>query len=180
MIAPWTPEQDRQLLDMQAGGYSARAISAVVGKSRSAVLGRLWRLRQTGAAPPARQPWTGRAKRCPKPPVVRIEVRDRPFKVIHLTQRQADNIGTPPPNKDGVKRPWREVKAEAFMPLPGSTPTRLVDRTARACAWPVGGDGEAILSCAVPTDGHVYCDHHRRLAYIPVKPLDVKRYMRMK
>lgn len=179
MIAPWTPEQDRQLLDMQAGGYSARAISAVVGKSRSAVLGRLWRLRQTGDAPPAmkRPP---PAKRCPKPPVVRIEVRDRPFKVIHLTQRQADNIGKPPPNNDSVKRPWREVKAEAFMPLPGSTPTRLVDRASRACAWPVSGDGEAILSCAMPTDGHVYCAHHRRLAYIPVKPLDIKRYMRMK
>ncbi len=176
MIAPWTAEQDRQLLDLQAGGHSATEIGRTMHKTRNAIIGRLWRLRQVGLGLPVRK--AGKRATLPKEPKPEPVLRYPKEKPVTLST--AANIGTMPPKAHITKRPWREVMDEAFSPIPGSRPTRLMDRAPMSCAWPVGGDGEGLLSCSMPTTGHVYCDHHRRIAYVQAKPLDVKRYMRMR
>ena len=76
----------------------------------------------------------------------------------------AENAGTPSPVK-ADRKPWREAMLEAFSPLPGSVPVVWSNRGRAACAWPVGGDGEGLISCAMPTDGRTYCSHHQAVQH---------------
>ena len=174
---PWTPAQDAMLLRFQLEGKSATEMGKTFDCSRSAVLGRLWRLRQQGHGLPARVP-VKRVDPKPKPVKAPRYPKEKPVVVKPVTHKE--NIGKPPPMASVVRKPWREAMQEAFSPLPGSSPVVWTSRGRAACAWPVGGDGEGLLSCSMPTTGHVYCDHHRRIAYVQAKPLDVKRYMRMR
>lgn len=168
---PWTPAQDAMLLRLQLEGYSATEMGMTFNCSRSAVLGRLWRLRQQGHGLPARV-HPPRQEPKPKPPKAPRFPKEKP---VRLTAAQ--NIGTPPPTK-ADRKPWREAMLEAFSPLPGSVPVVWSSRGRGACAWPVGGDGEGLISCAMPTDGRTYCSHHHALAYVQTKPLDPRRYRR--
>ena len=172
---PWTPAQDAMLLRLQLEGKSATEMGMTFGCSRSAVLGRLWRLRQQGHGLPARVP-VKRVEPKPKPPKAPRFPKEKPVTLKPVTHKE--NIGKPPPMASVVRKPWREAMQEAFSPLPGSTPVVWSSRPFRACAWPVGGDSEGLISCAMPTDGRTYCIHHHALAYVQTKPIDPRRYRR--
>lgn len=174
---PWTPAQDAMLLRFQLEGKSATEMGMTFGCSRSAVLGRLWRLRQQGLGLPARVAFDrGDPKPKPKPVKAPRFPKEKPVTVKPVTLKE--NIGKPPPMASVVRKPWREAMQEAFSPLPGSSPVVWSSRPFRACAWPVGGDGEGLISCAMPTDGRTYCIHHHALAYVQTKPIDPRRYRR--
>jgi hypothetical protein len=62
--------------------------------------------------------------------------------------------------------PWREA---AFGALPGTEPRPWLSREAGECAFPVGGDGEAVLSCCGPAEGRsAYCAAHHRIVFRPI------------
>lgn len=166
---PWTPERDAMILRLQTEGYSAAETGKAIGVTRNAVIGRLYRLRAHGQGLPARV-HPPRQEPKPKPVKAPRFPKDKP---VMLTIAQ--NIGTPPPVK-ADRKPWREAMLEAFSPLPGSVPVVWSNRGRGACAWPVGGDGEGLISCAMPTDGRSYCSHHHALAYVQTKRLDPRRY----
>ena len=166
---PWTPTQDAMLLRLQLEGYSAAETGKAIGVSRNAVIGRLYRLRAHGQGLPARI-HPPRQEPKPKPPKAPRFPKEKP---VMLTI--AENAGKPSPTK-ADRKPWREAMLEAFSPLPGSVPVVWSSRGRGACAWPVGGDGEGLISCAMPTDGKSYCSHHHALAYVQTKRLDPRRY----
>lgn len=56
-------------------------------------------------------------------------------------------------------------------PRPGTLPTACrpkpwLERRAGECAFPVAGDGEAVISCCAPSEGSTYCPAHRSAMYI--------------
>lgn len=59
----------------------------------------------------------------------------------------------------------------AAPPKPGATPAGCnpkpwLDRLAGECAFPVEGDGEAVISCCAPSGGQVYCQAHVAVLYV--------------
>jgi hypothetical protein len=162
---PWSEAQDATILRLQSEGYSASETGKAVGVTRNAVIGRLYRLRAHGQGLPARV-HPPRQEPKPKPAKAPRFPKDKPVKPVMRTA--AENIG-PPPTAKAERKPWREAMLEAFSPLPGSQPVLWSQRGRAACAWPVGGDGEGLISCAMPTDGRSYCSHHHALAYVQTK-----------
>ena len=48
-----------------------------------------------------------------------------------------------------------------------SAPRRWTEREVGECAYPVAGEGEAILSCCAPSGASTYCESHAALMYAP-------------
>jgi len=156
---PWSEAQDATILRLQSEGYSAAETGKAVGVTRNAVIGRLYRLRAHGQGLPARV-HSPREEPKPKPAQAPRFPKDKPA------------------TAKAERKPWREAMLEAFSPLPDSQPVLWSQRGRAACAWPVGGDGEGLISCAMPTDGRSYCAHHHALAYVQTKRLDPRKYRR--
>jgi GcrA cell cycle regulator len=63
-----------------------------------------------------------------------------------------------------IREARRLAKSRAWLPLPGTNPVTLVERTLHQCAWPVG----ETLFCGEPkSQRRPYCSAHCRLAYLP-------------
>lgn len=79
---------------------------------------------------------------------------------------------------DGQASPLPPVRAEAWEPLPGSTPVKLVDREAFQCRWPVTLIDETDYHmCGLHAASGRYCvEHTRRSApksAAPPEPIEV-------
>jgi GcrA cell cycle regulator len=150
----WTDARIAQLTRLWAEGVSASGIAEAFGDvSRSAVLGKLHRLRLSGAreAPAAPRRYDGEC------PAVAWPLRAPP---------SPPALATTPP--EPPRSPWREA---AFAPLPGTIARPWLSREAGECAFPVGGDGEALLSCcAVVKPRSAYCPAHHAIAFPPQTP----------
>ena len=131
---PWTPAQDVMLLRFQLEGKSAAEMAKTLDYSRSAVLGRLWRLRQQGHGLPARVP-VKRVEPKPKPVKAPRYPKEKPVTVKPVTHKE--NIGKPPPMASVVRKPWREAMLEAFSPLPGSSPVVWTSRRSTLALGPL-------------------------------------------
>jgi GcrA cell cycle regulator len=148
----WTEARLARLAEMWGAGMSASAIGEALSVSRSAVLGKLHRLKllktRAGASAPRRYDPTSSAS--PAGPAA----RPTPAAPRSASRREAP---TPPVS------PWREA---AFQPLAGSAPRPWLTREAGECAFPVGGEGEGILSCCAPVEGcGAYCPAHRGVVF---------------
>ena len=176
----WTPEQDTTLLRLQLEGKSASEIGRTIGKSRSAVIGRLFRLREKGLGLPKQSPrprMTERPESKPRKPSTPRAVSV--LKAAEIRARRANTGPTRNVSLPDARQPWRPVKNEAFKPLPGSAPIPLIGRPAFTCAWVVEGEGADALCCGQPATAGAYCPTHRALAYLPTAPLrarDLRRY----
>ncbi|AKR54358.1 GcrA cell cycle regulator [Devosia sp. H5989] len=144
--ALWNDEAIARLKTLWAEGLSAGQIAARIGFTRNAVIGKASRLKL--APHRQRKPITHKEHR-PKPP---FTLADR-----------LDLVEAPKP-----------TRAEAWLPLPGTTPVALEDlgeigRPATAkhparwgrCRWPIGQS--PTLFCGCKTD-RVYCTAHAALA----------------
>ena len=172
----WTPDEDATLLRLQEEGKSAREIARTIVKTRSAVIGRLHRLRAKGIGLPKQSPrrsTTARPETKPRRPSA-----PRAITALKAAEIEAVKANTGPGRHLGCplsREPWRPIKAEAFKPLPGTEPIPLSGRPAFTCAWVVGGEGSDTLCCGKP-----YCAHHHAVAFIPSKPLtvrDIRRHL---
>jgi len=150
----WTDARIAQLVQLWSEGVSASGVAETLGVSRSAVLGKLHRLRllrsrAAASAPrrydgPTHGPWAAAAV----PP-----------------QRPAARPAAPP---EPPKSPWREA---AFAPLAGTAPRHWLSREFGECAFPVGGEGDGVLSCCAPVKARsAYCAAHHAIAFRPVSP----------
>jgi GcrA cell cycle regulator len=146
----WTDARIAQLVRLWAEGVSAGGIAEILGDvSRSAVLGKLHRMKLLGsraeASAPRRYdgPVMGASRRAPIAAVI-------------------PSAAAPP---DPPRSPWREA---AFEPLPGVAPRPWLMRAVGECAFPVGGESDAALSCCAPTTRRsAYCAAHHRIVFRP-------------
>lgn len=178
----WTPAEDEVILRLQLEGHSAAEIGRTLGKTRSAIIGRLHRLRQKGLGLPKQTPRARTAPPPPRKPSAPRLIRSAGERVEKSEERRAKAANVGP----GVhlahpasREPWRVPKAEAFKPLPGTEPVPLIGRPAFTCAWVVGGEGAEALCCGQRASSGSYCPSHRALAYLPtakLNPRDLRRY----
>jgi GcrA cell cycle regulator len=154
----WTDARMAELARLWAAGVSASGIAEALGDvSRGAVLGKLHRLKLLRSRKPASAPrrYDGAAATPAQPPTLRL--------AAHASGDAASAQPPAPP-----KSPWREA---AFAPLPGATPRPWLTREAGECAFPVGGEGIAVLSCCAPTRPRsAYCEAHHGVVFKAVSP----------
>lgn len=146
----WTDARIAQLTRLWTEGVSASGIAEALGDvSRSAVLGKLHRLRLLGARQSAAAPrrYDGPILSAPSRPRVDAPVRGL--------------LAAAPP--EPPRSPWNEA---VFAPLPGTVARPWLSREAGECAFPVGGDGDALLSCcAKAAPRSAYCSTHHAIAF---------------
>ena len=148
----WTDARIAELARLWAAGVSASGIAEALGEvSRSAVLGKLHRLRLLRSRHAASAPrrYEGEVNGVPSP---------RPPPIVRPAAPRA------PP--EPPRSPWRD---EVFAPLPGSRPTPWLSRGRGECAFPVSGDADKLLSCCAPTTAKsAYCAAHHRVVFRPL------------
>lgn len=151
----WTDARIAELTRLWTSGVSASGIAEALGEvSRSAVLGKLHRLKLLGSRKPAAAPRRFEGPIAAPGSTALARAAARPA----ATGRGA---GPPAPPRS----PWREA---AFAPLPGATPRPWLSRAPGECAFPVGGEGKAVLSCCAPSrPWSAYCAHHHRIVFRP-------------
>jgi len=135
----WTPELVARLTELWANrGLSASEVGALLGVSRSAVLGKAARLnlpKRKGAYTP-RKPVPKGSHHKPRP-------------------KNPTRAAAPPP------MPKHEPpKGKAWEPLLGTVPRPLVDLRDGMCKWPVTEDSPFLFCAAPAIEGRPYCKHH--------------------
>lgn len=145
----WTKEQDAQIIDLWNGGHSAAVIAAKLdGKSRSAVLGRLHRLR---GATKRREPIT----------------LSRP--------REKKATPTRKPTNPVAKRPVRELQPAAAPIVvvranevrPDGQHTDLMCLSSAGCKWPMTVNLPFAFCNRLRHGGSSYCDEHTLKSFSP-------------
>lgn len=166
----WTPEEDAKLVRLWNDGLSASRIARELKRpSRSAVIGRVFRLRQQGVdlrtQPPTR---TYSRTTLPLTRTTDRTKRERLPKEPKAREYRPGGFSLAPMNRTSEPLPPREaVRARAFAPLPGVEPVPFLSRRSRQCSWPVGGEYSDMMvcGCEVPDDGGPhFCPTHREAA----------------
>lgn len=166
----WTDERVAKLKRLWADGLSAKQIADTMhGLSRSAVLGKAYRLRL-----PMRRTQTcvkrikhavnGHAVAVPKPRRVRPPAERR------FARPERDNLSHAEREHRAAERRRNVDKMEAFdlPPEHSATAVRLVDLATEHCRWPLGDprDLNALRFCgAEKYREYSYCERHCRVAY---------------
>lgn len=146
----WSDEQEQTLRKLAGLRRSAADTAAILGKTRCAVISRAKKLGVKfqggsggGRRPHSTAPWQPRA------PFTLKEIEDRRHASREIGMAMINNVAVIPLSA----KPWMERE-------PGE------------CAFPVGGRGEATLSCCARTiPGKPYCSHHFARMYRPPEGL---------
>ena len=168
----WKPERVERLKELHRQGMTAAQIAADLGGlSRSAVIGKIHRLKISGDAPPkpapkkaALPPRERPAKPTPAPKPAKPAMQIPAAEAVEIDDEQED---------DRTLRARFDRAFTATAP-DGSAGVAVVDGVKiEQCRWPIGPiDGPATTHfCGQPVaqEGmtRVYCALHRRLAYQP-------------
>lgn len=153
----WTPERSKTAADMWTNGATGGAIAKLFGISRSAAIGKIHRLNLPKRMSPISSPKQKASSR-----LKRANMENKPrTKAKPLKPTVAKHNPQTPPH-DLLKPDNRALKSEAWMPLPGSVPVGLMERT--GCAYPTcsGDRGTPWVFCNLPVEhGKPYCEGHR-------------------
>jgi GcrA cell cycle regulator len=139
----WTVERVQLLQKLWAQGVTAAAIAARLGGlSRSAVMGKVFRLRLQTAAPV---------------PLSRIK---------HNSVNSSGQVAAPARRRRGGKR----ARRSELPPAASAQHKTLLELTNKTCRWPHGRVGTSkFFFCGAPeadlARGVPYCAHHMRRAY---------------
>lgn len=158
ILVDWTPELIIEVIRRWVDGESANEIGLTHHITRSAILGKLGRLR-TEMTAEGKYVYPELQHRTPKPPKYREDApKARHYAEAVASPRRAVVVLK---HKDG---PTPE-KPSVWSPLPGQVPIPLVSRGNR-CAWPMDDRiaGE-YMCCGAPHEpGSPYCPTHRQMA----------------
>lgn len=147
----WNPQNTARLEELVDKGLSAHAISMLIGCSRNAVIGRMWRLGlRSTAVPDYRRNHPKRLPSVPHRKAVPAVERASPPR-----QQEEARAGTPHAD-DGPRLPSPTGAADALIALEPAD-----------CRWPLGDPQEKSFSfCRAPRSaGSPYCQEHVRKAY---------------
>lgn len=159
----WTQADSEKLVALWAKGWSASQIGAELGYSRSAVMGRVSRIRaETGAIE--------RDIPKPRPPK---PLSTHPAAIRTRARRAALKDGKPPapkPEKKAAARPLPIWLAD--FALPESRRLSLFDLKSIHCRFPIGDPSSSdFCYCGAdrekPETHQPYCTGHAALAYRP-------------
>lgn len=163
---PWTDEHIETLKTMWNAGKSASQIARHLGGvSRNAVIGKTHRLGLQGRS------------------LTYLSGR-----VGHLTQEGLERVREATKERQRRRREQREKLRNAIRrskeqprmprspmppdrPAPASRMVSFADLGKDDCRWPIGEPGKpgfGFCGCQ-RVDGMSYCEHHARIAYVPVK-----------
>ena len=142
----WTPERVTELTDNWAAGHSARQIGAMFGTSRSAIIGKVHRLRLPNPAIKLPVTCNGRS---------RVYRND---KIIRT--RKFPKVKRP--------KPWESEQLEATE-LPeeqAAHAVAFIDTKSHHCRWPVNGDPANLVCCGSDVvRGFSWCAPHCRMVF---------------
>lgn len=168
----WTEAARASLAEMIGRGLAWGACARALAMPRNQVAAEAVRMIEAGVLappPPAPivpyrrprppQPPRSRPERQPRPPRPAREPRPprapKPPRAARPKVRRALDKGPPIPVLTGA-----EIEARVGE-VAGSRPRPWMERGFGQCAWPVSGDGAAVLSCCAPCTGlRRYCDPH--------------------
>jgi len=139
----WTPADIAELTRRWDDGESAGVIAQTFGRSRSAICGRVHRLRLAGHV----------FQR--KPTMQPVIKTDGPK--IRRSKERTVRIAAPA---------FREARFPRPTPVDTSHAKPWLARTYGQCAAPVGGEGADTLSCCAPSGEHTYCRAHRAIFHV--------------
>lgn len=142
----WPADQTETLLKLWASmKYSANQIGVILGRTRSAVCGKIGRLRRAGVVEVEPKPG-GAGKRFAVNPRVG-QVRK---KLDNVSKNKGLAAISPPPKFHRVSAPLT------------TDPCTLIELEAGQCHWPLGDTFDPPrLFCGAPSlDGLPYCAHH--------------------
>lgn len=155
----WTDERVSTLTKLWLDGLSATECAKELGGvTRNAVIGKVHRLGLVGrvqASPPARVK--------PAKPERRMTRPSRPAVVR--------------PQPVAVAPPVARVAIPVVPEEPGTA--TIISIGAHMCKWPIGDpSSDAFTLCGRNSSGSTYCEDHRRVAYQPRSPTELKRERR--
>ena len=145
-------EVQQKIYDLWETGISAREVAEQIGISRNAVMGHLFRMRQSGIQMRQKENTvTKRPKITPPPPKRVIGVQKMPRKMPAPRKPTLEEISPPPlaPNGD---------------------PVPMIKLSRYSCRYVVNqGEVKSFLFCnAKVKDGSSYCPHHHAICYVPL------------
>lgn len=144
----WSPEQDEQLAELWAEGFSAGKIAEEMGKTRNSIIGRSRRLNLE-----ARETIYRKARRYSRGSSRHHSARRR---LPWMSRGEGRARQTPPTPVDAVPAPTSE------------TNVTLLDRRTGQCAWPIGDtDGPETVMCGAavtPGNSFQFCPYHTHQA----------------
>lgn len=155
-------EKDKKIIDMWKRNFTSTEISQTLYITRSAVMGRITRLRKAGVDLPARPTWAKpkeqkpKVERRAKPKIEEVEIPSclslLPPLISLLEPKQIETI------LDSVFP--KDKKFASFFEL-----------RSNSCRFIVDGDlPKNYLFCNEETDGTSYCEKHHKIVYVPSTP----------
>jgi len=176
----WTKEKIAALLRYTREGMSAAEIGRKFGLTRSAVLGKLFRVRAKEGEDIAPRMITGRPKGEVKPKAAPTAPKITKDKTDKERQRQIYAV---------LNRAGKYLKSTGFNPTPGlstkpvkvkktkwddvdpKTPglIRMMDLKNQMCRWPLNNavNGDFYFCGGQAKPGKSYCAEHHAIAYVP-------------
>lgn len=178
MASKWTPENIAKAVELANKGYSGTQIAKELCVTRSAVIGKLWR--------------------------VGVPLRGQSYNFTHMPDDQKKRFMDARRKVDAKRRAEAEIRRQQEKeakeaarklrilysqqewkeePMPERvecSPRPWTERRFGECAYPVEGIGADTLSCCNPVLGEKnYCTGHARLMFTtpPKKPLPAKNFI---
>lgn len=159
----WTPERVELAKKLWTEGLSAAQIAWHIGAgcTRSAVLGKLHRLKFTQTGERRRGNVQHNRLREPRPPAVR-RAAVQPARIKDARAKRAESAAPPPEPEVDVP-----TRADAWLPLPGTTPVPLLELRRDQCKWPIGevhAPGFGFCGAPMAKGDERYCPAHHQLS----------------
>lgn len=157
ILVPYTDEEVDLIADLLKDGLSASKIAGEVGRSKSAIIGKVDRHPRLRAIGFANRSCSGRVRGKPKP----VAKTASPKPEAAQPAPKATIITTPQAFKPGCLPPARPIPAPSLN-------LALADLDARQCRYATNDAaiGEEHLFCGQPTeDGSSYCACHRAMCF---------------
>jgi GcrA cell cycle regulator len=170
----WTAEEVVKLRRLLGEGLSASQIGAAFKKTRSAVMGKAFRLGLVVGG--GRKDPMSAEERLARKRTAQRKRRDpdgtRSHKKAGGGPSMAGRYKPPRPDWAAYGPPLAVPAGEIWQPLPDVAAVKLLELTDAHCRWPLGEPSEMLYCGATPAGGGPYCGPHCRLAYRPRMSLD--------
>lgn len=160
-MSEWPPERVEQLKTLWAAGKSGSEIARILGKglTRSAVIGKVHRLKIGRPAP----------------------AREATFALRGAVERRKPQVRrtySPRPVRPKVQ-PAPTPEAQAAIVVDATLAKVWTERKFGECAYPITGEGADTFSCCQPAQPNGYCVGHWAIMTKPLTPTERRRFQRL-
>lgn len=170
----WPEETVTLMLKLIGEGESCSKVGAQIGKSASAVIGKLHRLEAAGQKIERR----GASLKQGSAPAKGVGARPAPsMPTVKPSNTSLVAVAGVPLAKRGRPAYSKMFGPVVSKPLPAPVPfvngarIGLMQLTSQTCKWPIGDPQQAdFCFCGhAPRENSPYCEYHARAAYVPLQ-----------